>query len=125
MVNLTGRVEDAIRVSGITNGMLGLHCQHTTAALFVSEFQAALIEDLHMFLGRLVQEDLDYKHNNPEFSDCDRKNAAAHLRSLLLNHSVMIPILDGKPALGKFQNVILAELDGPRERSLHVQILGE
>jgi thiamine phosphate synthase YjbQ (UPF0047 family) len=67
---------------------------------------------------------LEYRHNCPELSDCDRKNAASHLRGLLLNHSVLVPIVDGRPVLGQFQSVLLAELDGPRLRSLHVQLLG-
>ncbi len=48
----------------------------------------------------------------------------SHLRSMLLNHSVMIPIMNGKPVLGQFQSVLLAELDGPRVRSVHVQLVG-
>jgi secondary thiamine-phosphate synthase enzyme len=84
-----------------------------------------LIDDIALFLRRVVQDDLPYKHNSPEFSDCDRKNAASHLRSMLFNNSVVLPVLDGELVLGQFQSVILAEMDGPRERSLKVQVLGE
>ena len=51
--------------------------------------------------------------------------ATSHLRSLLFNNSVLLPISEGKPVLGQFQSVILAELDGPRDRTLKLQILGE
>jgi secondary thiamine-phosphate synthase enzyme len=91
----------------------------------ISERQSALIDDVLDFLSRVVDDGLHYKHNCPELSDCERKNAASHLRGILLNHSVLVPIVDGRPVLGQFQSVLLAELDGPRLRSLHVQLLGQ
>jgi secondary thiamine-phosphate synthase enzyme len=124
LINITSRVKQAVSESGIKNGMVGLFSQHTTAALMVSEFQNALLDDIAGFLRRVVQDDLSYKHNCPEFSDCDRKNAASHLRSMLFNNSVVLPVSEGELVLGQFQSVILAEMDGPRERSLKVQFLG-
>ena len=125
LINITSRVRELVTHSGIRNGMIGLYSQHTTAGLMVSEYQNALVDDVAGFLRRVVADDLPYKHNSPEFSDCDRKNAASHLRSLLFNNSVVLPVSDGEVVLGQFQSVILAELDGPRERSLKVQVLGE
>src|SRR5262249_25728804 len=116
---------EAVTDSGMKNGFIGLFSQHTTAALTVSEFQNALLDDIAGFLRRVVEEDLPYKHNSPEFSDCSRKNAASHLRSLLFSNSVVLPVWNGKLVLGEFQSVILAEMDGPRERSLKVQFVGE
>ena len=124
LINITPKLKDAVKDSGITNGFIGLFSQHTTAALMVSEFQNALLDDIAVFLRRVVSDDVPYKHNSPEFSDCDRKNAASHLRSMLFNNSVMLPVSDGELVLGEFQCVILAEMDGPRERSLKVQLLG-
>jgi len=125
MLNLTHVVDEAVTASGIRDGLVGIYCQHTTAAVFISEFQAALIDDVSAFLGRVVDDGLFYKHNSPQYSDCDRQNAASHLRSVLLSHSVLLPVADGKPVLGQFQSVILAELDGPRQRTVEVQVLGE
>jgi len=125
LINITSHVKEAVLDSGIKNGFIGLFSQHTTAALMVSEFQNALLADIATFLRRVVQDDLPYKHNSPEFSDCDRQNAASHLRSMLFNNSVVLPVFDGELVLGQFQSVILAEMDGPRERSLKVQFLGE
>jgi secondary thiamine-phosphate synthase enzyme len=124
LINITSRVKQVVAESGIRNGMIGLFSQHTTAALMVSEFQNALLDDIAGFLRRVVQDDLAYKHNSPEFSDCDRKNAASHLRSMLFNNSIVLPVSEGELVLGQFQSVILAEMDGPRERSLKVQFLG-
>jgi secondary thiamine-phosphate synthase enzyme len=125
LINITSEVKKAVDRSGIRDGFIGLFSQHTTAALMVSEFQAALLDDIASFLRRVVAEDLPYKHNSPEFSDCDRRNATSHLRSILFNNSVVLPVSGGQLLLGQFQSVILAEMDGPRERSLKVQLLGE
>jgi secondary thiamine-phosphate synthase enzyme len=125
LINITSRVREIVNSSGIKNGFIGLFSQHTTAALMVSEFQNALLHDIRSFLQSVVDDDLPYRHNSPEYSDCDRKNAAAHLRSLLFNNSVVLPVSGGELVLGQFQSVILAELDGPRVRNLKVQFLGE
>jgi secondary thiamine-phosphate synthase enzyme len=90
----------------------------------VNEFQPALLDDIGDFLKRIVDDGISYKHNSPEWSDCDRNNATSHLRSLLFKNSVMLPVIDGKPVLGQYQSVIVAELDGPRERTVKIQFLG-
>lgn len=125
LFNLTGPLKRAVDESGIRSGLVGIYCQHTTASVFLSECQAALSDDVVEFLAGVVKEGLPYKHNSPEFSDCDRKNATAHLRAMLLGQSVLVPVVDGKPVLGQFQSVMLAEFDGPRQRELHVQVFGE
>ena len=125
LVNLTGSLKEAVRAAGIQNGFVGMYSQHTTASVFVTESQAALLDDVVEFFGEVVKEGRPYKHNSPEFSDCDRKNATAHLRALLLGQSVVVPVVDGKPVLGQFQSVMFAEFDGPRQRAIHVQVLGE
>jgi len=124
LIDLTSLLKEAIRTSGIRDGFAGIYSQHTTASLFVGECQSALVDDVLDFLKRIVDDGVNYKHNCPELSDCERKNATSHLRSLLLNHSVMVPIMNGKPVLGQFQSVLLAELDGPRVRSVHIQLVG-
>jgi len=124
LTNLTTSLQETVDASGIHTGFVGVYSQHTTAAVLVSEFQAALNDDVLGFLKRIVEDGLPYKHNSPAFSDCERRNAVSHLRSMLLSHSVVLPVADGKPVLGEFQSVILAELDGPRERQLQIHVLG-
>jgi len=76
------------------------------------------------FLERLVGR-LDYwRHNDPRLSECDRQNAASHLRAMVLGHTLSVPVRNGELMLGNWQSIILAELDGPRERSVQVQVLG-
>jgi secondary thiamine-phosphate synthase enzyme len=125
MINITPRLKQIVADSGIQNGFVGLFSQHTTAALMVSEFQKALLDDVGAFLRRVIEDNIPYKHNSPEYSDCDRKNAASHLRSILFSNSVLLPVSEGELVLGEFQSVILAEMDGPRKRSLKIQFLGE
>jgi secondary thiamine-phosphate synthase enzyme len=124
MIDITPDVIDATRESGIRNGFIGIFSQHTTAGVMVNEFQPALLADIGDFLKRIVDDGISYKHNSPEWSDCDRGNATSHLRSLLFSNSVILPVVDGKPVLGQFQSVIMAELDGPRERTIKIQCLG-
>src|SRR5215510_14759541 len=125
LLNLTSSVRKAVDASGIQSGFVGIYSQHTTASVFVTESQAALSEDVTEFFNQVVKEGLPYKHNSPELSDCENRNAAAHLRSLLLGQSVLVPVVEGKPILGEFQSIMFAEFDGPRRRSLHVQVLGQ
>jgi secondary thiamine-phosphate synthase enzyme len=125
LIDITSNVRQLVNSAAIRNGMIGIFSQHTTAVLIVNEFQEALLDDIHAFLGRIVEDGRDYKHNSPEFSDCDRHNATSHLRSLIFNNNVLLPLCAGELVLGRFQSVILAELDGPRERRVKVQLMGE
>ena len=74
--------------------------------------------------GRPYARDEEWLHNNPDHSDCDRMNADAHLRALLLGHSLTLQISGGEVVLGQWQRILMAELDGPRARTLRVQIFG-
>ncbi len=124
LLDITPRVAEWVRESGVRNGIALVNSLHTTLALFINEFQGALLEDMRTFLEQVVVQGNYWKHNDPQFSDCDRSNAGAHLRAMLLGHSLALPVQDGELVLGTFQSIILAELDGPRERALQVQILG-
>ncbi len=124
LLDITPRVAEGVRKSGVRNGIALVSSLHTTLALFINEFQEALLDDIRTFLEQVVVRGNYWKHNDPKFSDCDRANADAHLRAMLLGHSLALPVQEGELVLGTFQSIILAELDGPRERALQVQILG-
>ncbi len=124
-VDITQMVRDCLRKHPILNGVLLLNTLHTTAVLFINEFQAALIEDMKRVLAHLIEDNGDYRHDDPRFSDCTRNNAGSHLRSMLLAHTVALPIRAGEVVLGRWQSIIFAELDGPQERSVQFQVLGE
>jgi secondary thiamine-phosphate synthase enzyme len=124
IIDVTAPIAQAIRESGVQEGLAHVQSLHTTTAVFVNECQEALLQDFQALLQTLVENRNGWRHNDPRYSDCDRGNAAAHLRGLLLGHSVTLQVHDGKPRLGKWQAVLFAELDGPQSRTLWVQVMG-
>ena len=124
LVDLTNRVMECVRRFNIREGLVSLWSMHTTCALFINEFQTALLADIRRFLEQMVARDGEYLHNDPQHSDCDRMNADSHLRSMLLGHSLTLQVSGGEVVLGQWQRILMAELDGPRARSLRVQIFG-
>jgi secondary thiamine-phosphate synthase enzyme len=125
LVNLTEPIEQLIGESGIRNGMAIVQSLHSTAAVFVNEWQKALLHDVQALLEQAVPADAPWRHNDPRYSDCDRGNAASHLRALLLGSSAVMAVSGNRLVRGAWQSIILAELDGPRTRSVSVQIVGE
>lgn len=124
LVDLTDRLMALVRKQDVREGFLNIWSLHTTCAVFINEFQTALLADIKQFLEHVVARDAEWLHNDPAHSDCDRMNADSHLRALLLGHSMTLQISGGEIVLGQWQRVLMAELDGPRARSLRVQIVG-
>jgi len=124
-LDVTKQIQDVVSRSSIRNGTLLINSLHTTIALFVNEFQSALLDDLGVLLQKLIPRRDGYFHDDPRYSDCDRANAHAHLRATLLGRPIALAVAEGEVLLGQYQSVIVAELDGPRERRLQVQIVGE
>ena len=124
VLDITKQIRDIMLGADITEGIMLVNSLHTTCALFVNEFQGALVEDLKAMVDRLVPETPGYRHDDPRYSDCERGNAASHLRAALLGRSVAVGITGGELALGRFQSILLAELDGPRPRTIDIQIMG-
>jgi secondary thiamine-phosphate synthase enzyme len=124
LYNITQKVKDFVKSTAINDGILLISSLHTTTALFVNEVQSALLEDIKTILQDWVREEKNWKHNSPEYSDCERHNAGSHLRAILLGHSSTVMVQDGEAALGEWQSIIFAELDGPREREIRLQLIG-
>ena len=124
LVDLTNRVMEYVRRFNIREGIVSLWSMHTTFAVFMNESQKALHADIKRLLETMVDRDADWMHNDPDHSDCDRMNADSHLRALLLGHSLTLQISGGEVVLGQWQRILMAELDGPRARSLRIQIFG-
>ena len=124
VVDLTDRMMDLVRQFNVREGLVSLWSLHTTCAVFINEFQTALLTDIKRFLEQMVARDAEWMHNDPQHSDCDRFNADSHLRALLLGHSLTLQISGGEIVLGQWQRILMAELDGPRARTLRVQVWG-
>ena len=124
LVDVTGHLAEFVRSAQVEEGLLSAWSLHTTCAIFVNETQRALHADIKRALEQIIDRHTDWMHNDPAHSDCDRSNADAHLRAMLLGHSLTLQVSAGEPVLGHWQRVLAAELDGPRSRSLRLQILG-
>ena len=123
--DVTRMVRSAVSQSPIRHGIAIVNALHTTCALFVNEFQAALVDDLKDLVRRLVPAAGGYRHDDPRYSDCERGNADAHLRTALLGRTIAVAVKEGELVLGRFQSIIFAELDGPRKREIAVHVIGE
>jgi secondary thiamine-phosphate synthase enzyme len=124
LYNLSKMIRDFVRSSDIRAGTVIITSLHTTCAIFINEWQEALVHDVKKYLSGLISKDDYYRHNDPEWSDCDRHNADSHLRSLMLGMNLSLQIADAEVVLGEWQSIILAELDGPRERTIRIQAMG-
>jgi secondary thiamine-phosphate synthase enzyme len=124
LLNITDRVNDIVRKSGIRDGLVHLQSLHTTTAVFLNEWQDALLEDVKCFLGNVVLSEKYYRHNDPNYSDCERQNADSHLRGMMMGQTLCLQVRNASVLLGTWQSIILAEFDGPRSRSLAVQVSG-
>ena len=124
LINITDRINDIVRKSGVRDGLVHLQSLHTTTAVFINEWQEALLEDVKAFLAELVAPNREWRHNDPEYSDCERKNADSHLRGMVMGQSLCLQVRNSSVLLGTWQSIIFAEFDGPRSRSLSVQVMG-
>ena len=124
LLNITDRVNDLVRKSGVRVGLIHLQSLHTTTAVFINVWQDALVHDVKTFFEHVVDGQQYYRHNDPEYSDCERQNADSHLRGMLMGQTLCLQVRKGTVLLGTWQKIMFAEFDGPRSRSLAVQISG-
>jgi secondary thiamine-phosphate synthase enzyme len=124
LINITDRINDVVRKSGIRDGIVHLQSLHTTTSVFINEWQEALLEDVRTFLHQTVDGDASWRHNDPQFSDCERHNADSHLRGMLMGQTLQLQVRNSAVLLGTWQSIVLAEFDGPRNRSLSIQVSG-
>src|SRR5215471_13300303 len=75
LLNITDRINEIVRKSGVRDGLVHLQSLHTTSAVFINEWQDALLHDVKNFFDQVVLREQYYRHNDPEHSDCERKNA--------------------------------------------------
>lgn len=117
-VDVTEKVNEAVRRSRIRDGICTVAVMHTTAGVFVNENADPDVQrDLLASLARIVPDDAGYAHAEG--------NSPAHVKSVLVGASVTIPIRAGSLDLGTWQGVYVAEFDGPRMRSATITCVGE
>jgi secondary thiamine-phosphate synthase enzyme len=119
-VNITPDVEEALRKSGIKEGMALVSAMHITAAVYVNDAESGLIHDIDEWLEHLAPYNPGYRHHHT-----GETNGDSHLKSLLMHHEVIIPITNGRLDFGPWQQVYYAEFDGQRRKRVIIKILGE
>jgi len=128
-VNLTERLRDEVRRSGLQTGRIHLQSLHTTLGLAVNENEPLLLRDFQSLLERLAPDDAPYEHDDferrLEIAVDEPVNGHAHCRQLLLTGFATLLVEDGELVMGRWQSVFAVELDGPRHRQLAMQLDGE
>jgi secondary thiamine-phosphate synthase enzyme len=122
LIDLNGKIEEQIKKSGVKEGVLHLFAVGSTVALTTIEYEEGLREDLFNVLERVAPRNAEYRHHL-RWGDY---NGHSHVRASIIGPSISIPIGDGKPILGTWQQVVLVELDTrPRSRKIVATVIGE
>lgn len=116
VVDLTDRIESLIHREKMQEGLCSLFVTHTTAALTTGEIGEGTEADLLQVVEQMIPP-IRFRHAH------DPSHAWSHMASSILGPSLTIPVSEGKLVLGTWQSVMLVELDGPRERTIHVTLL--
>ena len=128
-VDITDRVREEVRASGLRNGRVYLQSMHTTVGLAVNENEPLLLRDFKDLLERLAPAGAGYEHDDFsrrfDIALDEPVNGHAHCRQLLLSASATLLVEEGDLVLGRWQSVFAVELDGPRRRRLAMQLDGE
>ncbi len=117
-IDITPRVKAAVTRAKVRDGIVAVSVAHTTAAVFVNENADPDVQkDLLAALERMVPGDAKYEHAEG--------NGPAHIKAVLVGNSVTLTIRDGAIELGTWQGLYFAELDGPRERTATITVIGD
>jgi secondary thiamine-phosphate synthase enzyme len=120
IVDITAGVASVVSTSGVDRGVVTVFATGSTVAVTTMEYEPGGVHDLQALLDRLIPAGSDYEHNRRNHDT----NAHAHLRAAVIGPSESIPVLDGRLALGTWQQVVLIDFDDrPRRRTVTVQVL--
>lgn len=119
-IDITDKVDAALKKSGIKEGMILVSARHITAGVYVNDAEDGLIQDMDAWLEKLAPFNMDYLHHRT-----GETNGDAHLKSLLVHHQVIVPVTDGRLDFGPWQRVFYAEFDGQRKKKVIIKVMGE
>jgi secondary thiamine-phosphate synthase enzyme len=115
--DVTSQVRQAVRASGVNDGICHVYVPHTTAAVTINEHaDPDVVRDIIAGLARAVPEGAAYRHAEG--------NSPAHLKAALVGESVTVLVENGDLVLGTWQGIFFCEFDGPRSRKLYVKVTG-
>lgn len=118
LVNITQRVDEHLRKSGIQEGFVLVSAMHITAGVFVNDQESGLHRDIEKWLEGLAP------HANYHHHRTGETNGDAHLKNLIVGHQVTVPVTEGRLDLGPWQQIFYAEFDGQRSKRLILKTLG-
>jgi secondary thiamine-phosphate synthase enzyme len=120
IIDLTPQLRDIIRDIGVSAGIAVVFAPGSTAGITTIEFEPGLKQDIDLLLERLIPYGGGYHHHETWHDD----NGSSHLQAAMIGPSITVPVVDGEPALGTWQQVVLIDCDTrPRKRSIVVQIV--
>jgi len=129
VVDLTARVESFLRAVRLEAGWVNVQTRHTTTGICVNENEPLLVGDILALLERLAPRGPGYAHDElhrrPGLPPDERPNGHAHAKALLLRTAETLNVAGGRLQLGRWQRVLLVDLDGPREREVSLLAMGE
>ena len=118
LLEITPQVEEALNGADGAAAAL-VYVPHTTAGVTINEdLDPALATDIEAAMEKIVEDGWGWRHD-----DADGPNAPSHMRASLMSPEVLVPLLEGKLALGRYQGIFFCEFDGPRERKVYVTAL--
>ncbi|MFA5005836.1 MAG: secondary thiamine-phosphate synthase enzyme YjbQ [Candidatus Omnitrophota bacterium] len=120
-INITPEVEDALKKSGIKDGLCLVNPMHITASVFINDDESGLHKDFSAWLEKLAPFGKDkYQHNLT-----GEDNADAHLKRTVMGREVVVAVTDGKLHFGPWEQIFYGEFDGQRKKRVLVKIIGE
>ncbi|NLU19721.1 MAG: YjbQ family protein [Phycisphaerae bacterium] len=121
-INITGKVEAALRESGIREGLCLVNAMHITASVYINDAEPGLIADYDEWLEKLAPHEpiSRYRHNQT-----GEDNGDAHLKRQIMGREVVVAVTGGKLDLGPWEQIHYAEFDGRRRKRVLVKIIGE
>jgi len=121
-VNITPQVEDALRESGIKEGLCLVNSMHITSSVFINDDESGLHHDYDLWLEKLAPHEpvSGYRHN-----DTGEDNADAHMKRQVMGREVVVAITNGELDFGTWEQIFYGEFDGRRRKRILVKIIGE
>ena len=120
-VNITGQVEDALRESGVREGLVLVNAMHITASVFINDDESGLHRDFERFLERLAPEKPHSQYDHNGYED----NADAHMKRQIMGREVVVAITNGRLDFGPWEQIFYGEFDGMRDKRIMIKIIGE
>jgi secondary thiamine-phosphate synthase enzyme len=121
-VNITPEVEQAVRVSGVTEGLCLVNAMHITASVFINDDESGLHADYERWLEQLAPHApiSQYRHNNT-----GEDNGDAHLKRQIMGREVVVAITEGRLDFGPWEQIFYGEFDGRRRKRALIKVIGE